>query len=219
MESIIIPITDYISCFIHKCFYPRQKIHHNTRWFLIHAVINSLVTYYNFWDTYLCLTDPVKWCLTPMSQESFFATNIAFTAHIYHMIIFYKYLKPEEWFHHLVMLSINGLSVYILGIKSQSASTFFLCGLPGMIDYYLLWSVKMGLVDKKIQKDIYLYLTSFIRSPGATIISYSSLLALNEVENYWLKLYYLLLISINFWNGQYYMMVYCKDYGIYTYRT
>lgn len=213
-----IPLVDLTSCAISKYFYPCDKIHHNRRWFFIHAYINGLVTYCNWSDTVLALTQPTKYPLLPMSPDSFTATNIAIAAHIYHMVVFYDQLKPDEWFHHLVMMTFNGVSVYVLGIKAQSASAFFLCGLPGLIDYSMLWGVKMNWIPKSWEKWTYLYVTTFIRSPGAVMVTYACLLQFSQLQTNWMILYCALLTGLNFWNGQYYMMKSCRDMEKYIIR-
>ncbi len=210
-----IPLVDFIACGISRYFYPSEEIHHNRRWFFIHTYVNGLVTYYNWSDTVLALTQPTKYPLLPMSDNSFMATNIVVGAHIYHMLVFYPYLKPDEWFHHLIMMTFNGVSVYILGNKAQSASAFFLCGLPGLIDYAMLWGVKMNWIPKSYEKWTYLYVTTFIRSPGAVMVTYASLFQLGELETRWMMAYCALLTGLNFWNGQYYMMKSCRDHQRY----
>ena len=213
-----IPYVDLISCGISKYFFPGQKIHHNRRWFFIHTFVNGLVSYYNLSDTLLTLTQPEKYSLLPMSSNAFMATNTAIAAHFYHMIIFYDELKPEEWFHHLIMMTFNGLSVYVLGNKLQSASAFFLCGLPGFIDYGMLWLVKMNWIPKRYEKWTYLYLTTFIRSPGAVVVTYVSLSQIFKIESTTRLGYCLLLTGLNFWNGQYYMMKSCIDHQMFVLR-
>ena len=215
LSPFSIPLVDSISCGISKFFYPNEEIHHNRRWFFIHTFINGLVTYYNFSDTYLVLTNPIKNPMLQMSPDAFSATNVVVAAHVYHMVVFCDKLKPDEWFHHLVMMSFNGISVYILGNKAQAASAFFLCGLPGLIDYSMLWGIKMGWVPKEYEKWTYLYVTTFIRSPGAVVVTYISLSQLHLLKEHWMLGYCALLAGINFWNGQYYMMKSCRDHERY----
>ena len=70
------------------------------------------------------------------------------------------------------MCGFNGLVFYHQGLKIQSVTAFFCSGLPGMIDYFLLYLVKLDLLDKKIEKDVYLFLTTYIRSPGCLLIMF-----------------------------------------------
>jgi len=209
----LIPLIDLTAIVLSKLFYPYEKVHHNRRWFLIHTVVNGLVTYYNWSDLLECFKTPFFNPSLPMSEDAFYATNIMIWAHVYHMIVFYPYLREDEWFHHLLMFSFNGTSVYVICNKAQSASAFFLSGLPGMIDYFLLWCVKMKFLEKIIEKKIYLYLTTYIRSPGAVAVTVVTLPSILSCQNNFLFWYGSLLIGLNFWNGQYYMMKNCIDYG------
>jgi hypothetical protein len=209
-------LVDLSATFISKYFYPCQEVHHNRRWFLIHAYINLLATVYNFSDTFLVLSQPDIYPPLQMSADSWYATNIVIMGHLYHMVVFYPYLKDHEWFHHIIMMGFNGVSIYILQNKAQAACAFFLCGLPGLIDYFMLWNIKMGWMDKRIEKDIYLYLTTYVRSPGAVMITYASIPHLYSQyanEEYGMFFYGSFLIGLNFWNGQHYMMKSCIDYG------
>jgi hypothetical protein len=210
---LLLPFVDLLAISFSRYVYPDEKVHHNRRWFLIHTFVNGLVTYYNWNDLCLCFKDPHINPSLPMSNGAFFATNIMIWAHIYHMIVFYPYLKPDEWFHHLLMFTFNGISVYIFKNKAQAASAFFLSGFPGFFDYFLLWCVKMKFISPLLEKNIYLYITTFVRSPGAvsvTLISIPSLLSCKSSLRFW---YSAVLIGLNFWNGQYYMMRNCIDYG------
>ncbi len=212
---LTLPVVDFFGYGISKFVYPDEPVHHNRRWFLVHTYINTLATIYNFHDTYLCFSNPMLYPALPMSAGSFFATDMVVWGHLYHILVFYPYLKPNEWFHHIIMMSINGVSVYFLHNKAQAASAFFLCGLPGMIDYFLLWCVKMKFLEPKIEKLVYLFITTYIRSPGAVIVSYASIPYLMNCPTWGMTLYGSLLVGLNFWNGQYYMMRSCIDYGSY----
>jgi hypothetical protein len=207
-----LPAVDILSMGISKIFYPCEHVHHNRRWFLIHTYINGMVTYYNFSDTVSCLIDPARYCDLTMSSGSFMATNLMIAGHIYHMIVFYPYLKKEEWFHHLVMMGFNGLSIYIMRSKLQAASAFFLCGLPGLIDYFLLWCVKMNFINPILEKNIYLFIASYLRSPGSIVVSYVSVPVICKHAYKPMFWYCGLLSALNFWNGQYYLTKSCMDY-------
>ena len=211
LHLLLIPTVDIFSILVSKFFYPDEQVHHNRRWFMIHAFVNGLVTYYNFGDLMLCMRDPLKYPLLPMSQDSFFSTDIMIVSHFYHMTFFYPYLKKDEWFHHLLMMSLSGTSVYILGNKSQASYAFFLSGLPGLIDYSLLWGVKMKFVPPWLEKNVYLYLTTYVRSPGTMMVTCLTVPHLARFDG-WMWSYCGLLATLNFWNGQYYMMKSCRDH-------
>jgi len=210
-----IPLADLTAIVLSKIYLPKEKVHHNRRWFLIHAYVNGMVTWYNWSDLVNCFLYPYSQPQLPMSQNSYLATDLMIMAHIYHMIVFRKKLKSDEWFHHLIMLSFNGISVYYFRNKAQAASAFFLSGLPGLIDYFMLWCVKMKFIPSILEKKVYLYLTTYIRSPGAIIVTYTSLPYILQIKSWPMFLYSSLLVLLIFWNGQYYMMKNCIDYGKY----
>ena len=86
-------------------------------------------------------------------------------------------------------------------------------GFPGMIDYFLLWLVKMNMIDKQIEKVAYKHISTWIRSPGCLLTFCFGLNRLihPETKN---DLYISLINSfLAYWNGQYYMMLTCEAYG------
>ena len=215
LTDFIIPAVDWISIKVSNLF-SKYPPHHNKRWFFIHTVVNGLVAWYNLEDLIDCINNREACAFSPMSEGAFFATDLMIKAHFYHMIFFFYHLKPAEWFHHMIMCGFNGVSVYYFKNKAQAASAFFLSGLPGMVDYFLLWCVKMGFIDSKIEKKAYVYLATYLRSPGTAIVTYLSVPLLyrkdfSEIDFDWW--YAFLVIFLNFWNGQYYMMKTCIDYG------
>jgi len=194
-------------------FLTKQKPHHNSRWFFMHFIVNSIVTIYTFEDFKYCLKNYNSCPLTDISNDSYFATQLVILLHIYHLIVFNKYLKEDDWIHHITMCIFNGGVFYYQKKKIQAVTAFFCSGLPGMIDYYLLYLVKIKYLDKKFEKNIYLFLTTYIRSPGCVL---TTLLAVPYFLEKQTNLDYLIsLISIGlvFWNGQYYMKKTCIDYG------
>lgn len=212
---LTVPLVDIVAITLSKCFYPDEEVHHNRRWFLIHTYVNGLVTWYNYTDLKECLLQPMSHPQLPMSVGAYYATDMMIVAHFYHMIVFREKLRQDEWFHHLIMMTFNGISVYYFHNKAQAASAFFLSGLPGLIDYALLWCVKMKFILPETEKRIYLYLTSYIRSPGAIIVSYISLPYISKLESWPIFIYSGFLVGLTFWNGQYYMKKSCVDYGKY----
>ena len=52
---------------------------------------------------------------------------------------------------------------------SDCFNMFFLTGLPGCIDYFLLGLVKLNILDKLKEKQINVYINNWIRGPGCVI--------------------------------------------------
>ena len=147
-------LIDYIAVFLSNLI--NQKIkHHNTRWFFIHTYVNLCTTYFSLPSFNYSLNNIGTAYLTKWDNNSYITFWFALVGHVYHMIFFYKKLKNAEWMHHIIMCLICGpLTYYIQSILSTVA-LLFLCGIPGLIDYFLLWLVKLKMVDTKFEKKMY----------------------------------------------------------------
>jgi hypothetical protein len=205
-------LVDTFSYFLTKYITQKNDVHHNARWFFIHFIINTIATFCNYGDLIFCLKNIDGCTLENTSPQAYFATELVLITHIYHMLFFYKDLKRDEWIHHISM-SLTGLVFYYQALKIQSVACFFCSGLPGMIDYFLLYLVKIKKLNPKYEKIVYLYLTTYIRSPGCILTAF---LTIPYFQREQLKDDYsvlLVFISLIFWNGQYYMAKTCIDYG------
>ena len=64
------------------------------------------------------------------------------------------------------MVAICGTLCYILKSIISSFALFFLSGLPGAIDYMLLYLVKTNKINSVTEKKIYTFLSAYIIAPG-----------------------------------------------------
>ena len=210
---LFITFCDMVSCVLSKLFLPQEDIHHNSRWFFIHFVINVMITVLTFNDLLYCIEDSTGCYLETSSRESFYAMKLAVLLHIYHMIVFTEKLTDKDWVHHLSLCAVNLPALCIYNRKLHSSGTFFLTGLPGAIDYFLLWCVKMKLLDPMIEKTAYVNISTWLRSPGCMFITFLTKEFLISADSLFDKIFILISIILNFWNGQYYQMITCIDYG------
>ena len=79
------------------------------------------------------------------------------------------------------MVANCGTLCYILK-TIISFALFFLSGLPGAIDYMLLYLVKTNKINSISEKKIYTFLSAYIRAPGCT---YTLVIGMNRVFNYY----------------------------------
>ena len=178
-----------------------------TRWFLLHSIINFIVVYYSLNDVYTCLIYSSDCYRIPWNNNSIKVYNYATLLHIYHCI-FFK-LTKDDYLHHFLMVVICGTLCYKLKSIISSFALFFLTGLPGAIDYMLLYLVKTNKINSIVEKRIYTFLSAYIRAPGCT---YTLAIGMNGIFNYYNNQDYknLLILSLTifliFWNGQYYFM-------------
>lgn len=181
------------------------KNHPNLRWFFIHCLSNVLITYYSSSDLYKVLKNIDSINNFTWSDTSFLTFWISILTHIYH-ILFFK-LTNDDILHHFSMVFIAGSLEYYQKSIICPAVLFFLSGLPGTIDYFCLYLVKVNLLNKEKEKIIYLYITTYFRGPGACILSF-----INIYNNY-TNIFSILSSTLVFWNGQYYLMKTSFDYG------
>lgn len=165
------------------------------RWFLLHAFSNYYIMTNSFNDLKYCLLSPSLCSNTYWINTSYNSFLMCTCIHIYHCL-FFK-LTKDDILHHLIMLCIAGpLSLFSKKI-SITSSLFFLSGLPGFIDYTILWIFKLFNLDNTIRKKIYTYTNLIIRSPGCIILTYINMLNITKIN--------CILSVILFWNGQYYL--------------
>lgn len=185
----------------------------NIRWFFIHSISNTFITYYSIPDLITCLQDPYNIYKHNWNENSYNSFIISMLTHLYH-IIFFK-LTNNDKIHHLLMVIISGSIEYYTKNIITSAGLFFVTGLPGAIDYFLLYLVKLNKISKKSEKIIYIYLSAFIRSPGTCVVSVISLYNIKYYfnNNYIHGIMSLISALLLYWNGQYYSMISSIDYG------
>lgn len=191
----------------------KKEVNYNARWFFIHILVNLNVVVYTYKDLIYCIKNFEKCTLEHTDTDAYYAINLVIISHIYHLIVFYKHLKPDDIIHHITMCVFNGYVFYMQNLKIQSVTAFFCSGLPGLIDYFLLYLVKIKKLDIKIEKRVYLFLSTYIRSPGcvlALVISFPYFLREQSNFDFYLSLLSILTVFIN---GQYYMSKTCIDYG------
>ena len=184
----------------------------NSRWFLIHSLTNIYITCCCSHDLYLCLTDP-ETALTISNPSTYNAFIVSLVLHFYHTVVFYSHLTKADVLHHAAMCGICGPLTAPHVSRLTGAGLWFITGFPGAVDYCLLWLVKMGAFDRMREKQAYVLISAWIRSPGCCFCFYLSLLRVRSMEYNWLSVVTLINGIMLFWNGQYYCMISTRDYG------
>lgn len=184
-----------------------RNITGTTRWFFLHSIINFIVVYYSLPDLFTCFSDSMNCYKINWNYNSIKVYNYATLLHIYHCMFFN--LTKDDYLHHILMVLICGSLCYYLKSIISSFALFFLTGLPGAIDYMLLYLVKINKIDTITEKRVYTFLSAYIRAPGCT---YTLAIGMNGILNYYKQNNYYKLtvlfvtIFLIFWNGQYYLM-------------
>ena len=184
------------------------------QWFFVHSISNYFIAKYCINDIILCLNNINTCYLTPWNHNSYNAYYLSLLLHVYHLFL-YKITKTDLM-HHLVMCGITGPLILYQKTIISSVSLFFMSGLPGMIDYFFLFLVKIGKYNSLKQKQNYINISIWLRSPGCLLSVYLSIPGLIHYYHTCFIDFLILLIMamLVFWNGQYYLMKTVYDYSI-----
>jgi hypothetical protein len=145
------------------------------RWFALHAVANFTIMVVTFSDLANTAMEPQWAVYRPTSAPPIDWTNAALLGciHLYHMV-FFK-CNAADWFHHLVFVPFNQLAFFwphlYWGTYGRWGSAinmqqFFVCGLPGGLDYLMLALVKEGKMDRFRHKLWQAKINVWMRAPG-----------------------------------------------------
>jgi hypothetical protein len=180
-------------------------------YYAIHAAHNALIVLLTAPDIWLTFT---QFNNLGLYQPNWTAAYLCFALHFYHIWVYYRSFRFDDWLHHGLMIGVAlplGLSIpssTLLGF-----SLFFTTGLPGGIDYALLFGVRNGWIERLTEKRVNKELNVWIRSPGCIAHATLSLLFLCNYTQHMNAFANLLTTTLIFWNGQYFMQQVVTDYA------
>lgn len=150
------------------------------------------------------------------------AKTIIYSLHIYHIIWYFKKLRKDDWIHHLLMIGIVlPLTETVEQKYIISHGLFFTTGLPGLIDYILLFLNRNNLLNIYYEKKINTFINLWIRAPGCIMNTTMSLIILHNNYNK-LSIYQLyggiIMSSLMYWNGIYFMSQTINNFNLYKYN-
>jgi len=174
----------------------------STRWFLLHVLANVVVSLSSAPDMFACLAYPLNASLGPISVLPVYMIATLFA---YHLSAFH--VPRDEWVHHLLFGGgIGGAGLYFAPGPLQNALAFFICGLPGGIDYAMLAMVKEGWISSATEKVANARINVWLRSPGLLMTSYAIYICEQAITvtiaQPWVML---MVVGLATLNGQYYM--------------
>ena len=184
------------------------------RWFFTHAFANALVVATALGSVKAVLTDPFN-CMdadihtdtTMFGSASVWPLTIINSVHVYHMIGGFG-LSAADYYHHFLFIPTLGFPGQICAFGAGANwQAFFISGLPGGIDYFVLGLIRVGLAEKMFEKRLSANLNVWLRNPGilsATMILYQSLIYGKVSAPWWVCALQLILPPYN-------AMYYCKQ--------
>jgi hypothetical protein len=178
-------------------------------YYAVHALHNAAIVWSTVGEVATTFTDFAG--LADYSPNYGAATAVA-ALHIYHILMYADKLRFDDWLHHVLMIFV-ALPVGVLYPSSTllGFSLFFSTGLPGGIDYALLFGVRNGWLDRGTEKKVNRWLNVWIRAPGccahaALTVAY----VLGFTEGTISPLMFIP-PALMYWNGQYFMQQVVAD--------
>jgi hypothetical protein len=173
-------------------------------YYIVHSLHNAGIMYYTVQDVYSTITDFHN---LSTYQVNLSAPIMCFALHFYHIALYYKKFRFDDWLHHILMIFVAlPLGIMLPASTLTGYSLFFSTGLPGFIDYLLLFGVRNGWVDKLTEKGVNSALNVWIRSPGCiSQMAYAITHTIYMKETMVVKVLGLIPAVLTGWNGQYFM--------------
>lgn len=189
-----------------------QRLRLEGRYYGVHALHNMAITAFTTSEVITTLTNFSSIHTYP---TNYIALELCTALHLYHILYYFQKLRLDDWLHHILMI---GVALPIGGVLPAGTllgySLFFTTGLPGGIDYILLFLVRNNWLHRNTEKKANHALNVWIRSPGcashaALVCAY---LSMHETSILFM-LGALTTAFLNYWNGQYFMQQVVYDAG------
>eukprot|EP01062_Namystynia_karyoxenos_P003128 TRINITY_DN110_c0_g1_i1.p1 TRINITY_DN110_c0_g1~~TRINITY_DN110_c0_g1_i1.p1 ORF type:complete len:332 (+),score=35.62 TRINITY_DN110_c0_g1_i1:93-1088(+) len=187
----------------------------STRWFFAHFLTNGVVSYFAWEDVYNCFTD-VGTCGTTKWSGGTETVGIALGLHFYHICFFH--LTAGDWLHHGMTAVLTTPPILVTHqARAVSLALFFMTGLPGGLDYFLLTMVKLGWLGSMVEKQAYVVISVWIRGPGvlsAAFLGFSTIFhtPVSSTLPWWKWLGQFWNLLVTYWNAMYFMHSTLSDY-------
>ncbi len=135
------------------------------------------------------------------------AVYLCYALHFYHLYEYWRVFHLDDWLHHVLRIGV----ALPLGCVSRSGALmgmtlFFTTGLPGGINYALLFAERNGWISKEIEKAVNVPVHQWLRGPGcvATATLTFALTHSAAAATIWDRVAATLIAALTFWNGIYF---------------
>lgn len=186
-------------------------------YYAIHSLHNAAIVHATYKEVYLCLTD---FNAIGAAKTNYYAAELVFALHIYHCLYYWRKFRLDDWLHHILMIAVAlPIGVLVPSGSLLGFSLFFTTGLPGGIDYALLFLTRNAWLHKETEKRVNAFLVTWLRAPGC-VAQAALTLAFVSTQNTQLEssryLFWLayLTAALNYWNGMYFGAQVLYDAGV-----
>lgn len=173
-------------------------------YYAVHALHNAVIVLSTAPDVYHTFTDIHGLDKYP---TNYLAVQLCIALHLYHILLYWNKFRYDDWLHHGLMIGLAmPLSLTIEAHTLMGFSLFFTTGLPGGLDYAMLFLVRNNLLLKNTEKSVNTFLNVWIRSPGCAAMAALAIAArLSQPTDLLTTLLTIGPPLLTFWNGQYFM--------------
>jgi hypothetical protein len=190
------------------------KLRFDGVYYAVHSLHNAAIVYSTYNEVVMSLTNFPAAIHQPVNL---FAVQICSALHMYHILYYYSKLRFDDWLHHGLMIGIAlPIGAVVPSGTMLGFSLFFTTGLPGGIDYFMLFLTRNNWLRRETEKRINTWLNVWIRSPGCVAQAALSILALHMNAHMLSPIaWYAGMVAglLNYWNGQYFMQQVVFDLG------
>jgi hypothetical protein len=173
-------------------------------YYAVHVLHNAMIVALTAGDVWTALTD----------VDSIFARGVTWPAvylcyalHFYHLYEYWRVFHMDDWLHHVLMIGV----ALPLGSATRSGALmgmtlFFTTGLPGGINYALLFAERNGWVSRETEKAINVPVHQWLRGPGC-VATATQIFAMTQSATgatIWDRVAATLITALTFWNGIYF---------------
>lgn len=174
-------------------------------YYLLHFFHNMAMVALTYPDVVHTFTDFHNLTAYPVNMN---AALLCKSLHFYHILRYWQKFRYDDWLHHILMIGLAlPMGMYLGSTPLLGYSLFFTTGLPGGIDYFLLFLNRNGWLTKRREKEINTRLNVWIRSPGCA--SHAAFVAASMLSGGYTDSLKngmgLFTAFLTYWNGQYFM--------------
>jgi hypothetical protein len=172
-------------------------------YFAVHAIHNAAIVAITARDVYAAATDIHNIATYPINWT---AVLLCYALHLYHLYVYWRSFYFDDWLHHGLMVAFAlPMGSTVAAGALMGANLFFTTGLPGGINYALLFAERNGWITQETKNRFNTPVHVWIRGPGCTAVA--TLIATTAWSNAspWHRLAATVIAALTFWNGQYFM--------------
>jgi hypothetical protein len=212
MLSLLLDICKYFVLFV---LYDRvlTAVRLEGVYYAVHTIHNAMIIRSTAPEVWKILTN-FSGIFEDSTNYDAFAMCVAL--HAYHIALYYKKFRFDDWLHHGLMIGIAlPIATIAQGGPLLGFSLFFTTGLPGGIDYALLFLTRNNWLARTTEKRINTFLNVWIRAPGCTAQAILTIVYMNLVGATGYEFAGgVVTAALNYWNGQYFMAQVVRDYAL-----